>query len=278
MDAGQAVMESRPKLLITGAAGYLGSLLRVGLRDEFRLRLADIAPLKAPAAPDEEFVQADLADARAVETMTAGVDSIVHLGGSAVEAPWDTILTANIAGTVNLFEAARACGVKRVVYASTHHVVGFQGRDRKAGPETPVRPDSRYAVSKVFGEALGRLYADKHGLSVICQRIGVARPAPPHRRALSNWISERDYLALTRCCLMAPDIRFLVVYGASQSRSTFYEDPNAARIGFRPQDDSAAFEEAVIAANPDEEPLPDRLFQGGAYCAAEFSGDLGKID
>ena len=118
------------------------------------------------------------ADSAQVEKAVAGVDGIVHLGGFSVEGPWETILNANIVGCYNLFEAARRKGVKRVVFASSNHAVGFYPRQRKIGVDAPVRPDSRYGVSKAFGEALGALYAYKHGLRVTCLRIGNVGDAP----------------------------------------------------------------------------------------------------
>ena len=156
------------------------------------LRLSDVKPPRRLAA-DEEFVAADLADMAAVERAVAGVDGIVHLGGYSVEGPWETILQANIIGCYNLFEAARRQGVKRVVFASSNHVVGFYPAQRRIGIDAPVRPDSRYGVSKAFGEALGALYADKHGLGVTCIRIGNFGDEPLDRRRLSIWISRRTW-------------------------------------------------------------------------------------
>lgn len=274
----QVVTGAARTVLVTGAAGSLGSILRAGLRGSFHLRLCDRAALPTPIAASEEFYRAELENMDALETIMRDVDAVIHLGGAAVEAPWEVVLPANIAGTYNVFESARRCGVRRVVYASTHHVVGFYRRDRKIGVEDPIRPDSRYGVSKVFGEALGRLYADKYGLSVICQRIGVARQRPPHRRSLSNWLSERDYVELTRCCLDAQDVHFLIVYGVSGSSEGFYNNATAAAIGFTPQDNADSCRADVLAQNPDPEPPLEGLFQGGAYCAAEFDGDATRID
>ena len=124
-----------------------------------------------------------------VERAVAGVDGIVHLGGFSVEGPWDTILQANIVGCYNLFEAARRHGVERVVFASSNHVVGFYPRQRRIGVDDAVRPDSRYGVSKAFGEALAALYAYKHGLRVTCIRIGNFGDAPVDQRRLSIWIA-----------------------------------------------------------------------------------------
>ena len=172
------------RVLITGAAGGIGQRLRADLAGVYPLlRLSDrVAP--APAGPGEEVVVADLGDLAACEAICAGIDGIVHLGGQAIEADWETVLQANIVGCYNLFEAARRQGVRRIVFASTNHVIGFYPRATRIDHQVPPRPDSRYGVSKAFGEALGRFYADKFGLGVMCIRIGnfadrPARPAAP---------------------------------------------------------------------------------------------------
>ena len=164
-------------------------------------------------------MQADLADPGARSRgRSHGVEGIVHLGGFSVEGPWETILNANIVGCYNLFEAARRAGVKRVVFASSNHAVGFYPRQRKIGVDEPVRPDSRYGVSKAFGEALGALYAYKHGLRVTCIRIGNFGDAPVDKRRLSIWISARGPACSSiRIGLEHPDIRHEIFYGASDN-------------------------------------------------------------
>jgi uronate dehydrogenase len=195
------------KILITGAAGDVGGRLTTLLKDSYRLRLSDI---KVPTglAADADFVSADLADKAAVERAVAGVDGIVHLGGFSVEGPWDTILNSNIIGCYNLFEAARLAKVQRIVFASSNHAVGFYPRRRRIGVEVPVRPDSRYGVSKAFGEAVGALYAYKHGLRVTCLRIGNVADSPVDRRRLAIWVRPEDLAQLVRIGLEHPDIRY----------------------------------------------------------------------
>ena len=156
-----------------------------------------------------------------VEKAVAGIDGIVHLGGFSVEGPWETILNSNIVGCYNLFEAARKAGVKRVIFATSNHAVGFYPRRRKIGIDEPVRPDSRYGVSKAFGEALGAMYAYKHGLSVTCLRIGNVADAPIDLRRLSIWLHPEDLVQLIRIGLEHPEIRNEIFYGASD---------NAARL------------------------------------------------
>ena len=204
-----------PRILMTGAAGGIGTSLRKLLPPIYpELVLSD---LKAPAdlGADETFKAADLADLAQVEAICEGVDGILHFGGYSVEGPWDDILQANIIGCYNLFEAARKKGVKRVVFASSNHAVGFYPRHHRIGTDVTARPDSRYGVSKVFGEAVGALYADKHGLGVTCLRIGNFGDKPLDHRRLSIWLKPEDLVQLCRIGLDHPDIHFEIFYGAS---------------------------------------------------------------
>lgn len=271
---------STQRILITGAAGYLGTVLRAGLAGRYAsLRLTDLAPLRDGPGPGEEYVQADLGDPAALAIAMRNIDVVVHLGGCSLEAPWETILAANVTGTVNVFEAARQAGVRRIVYASSHHIVGYYRRERRVGPDEPPRPDSRYGISKVFGEAVGRMYADKYGMSVICQRIGVARPEPQNVRGMVAYQSERDYVQLTERCIEAADVHFLVVYGVSANTGVLWENPGAAVIGYRPVDDGTAFAASVFTKQkPEDEPPLERPFHGGWFCGMEFTGDPGRIE
>jgi uronate dehydrogenase len=265
------------RILITGAAGAIGSTLRAGLRDSYELlRLSDIRALESPAS-GEETIQADLTDLEAVHALMKGIDCVVHLGGIPREAPWDAILANNVIGAYNVFEAARAAGVRRVVFASSNHAVGYYRVTDDIGVEDAVRPDSRYGVSKVFGEALGRLYADKHGMSVACLRIGSFREQPEDFRQLATWISPRDMVELTRCCIDAPAFHFLVLYGVSANSRTRWKNPHAKTIGYRPQDNAEehAARFPVPVSWPSE---PAQAFHGGAFCALEFDGDMQSIE
>ena len=203
------------RVLLTGAAGDIGGRLRKLLKPVYpELRLSDIKTLP-DLRSDEPFVAADLADLDQVENAVDGVEGIIHLGGFSVEGPWETILQANIIGCRNLFEAARRKGVKRVVFASSNHAVGFYPRYQRIGTEASVRPDSRYGVSKAFGEAIGALYAEKHGLSVLCLRIGNVGDKPVDQRRLSIWLKPEDLVQLIRIGLEHPDLRYEIFYGAS---------------------------------------------------------------
>ena len=267
------------KILITGAAGQIGVALRRGLAGRYELlRLSDIAPLGA-AGPGEELANYDLTDMAAVEKSMEGIDCVMHLGGCSVEDTWEKVMPANIAGCYNVFEAARRQGVGRVIFASSNHAIGFHRRERFIDNTVVPRPDSRYGVSKVFGEALGRLYADKHGMSVACLRIGTFRnpDRPNEARQLLTWISHRDMVELVRCCIDHPDYHFTVAYGVSNNLRSRWDNTNVKFLGYRPQDDSEVYA-AEILARGDKENAIAAQFHGGFYCPIEFSGDPGAVD
>jgi len=254
------------RILITGAAGGIGSGLRRTLAGVYpHLRLSDLQPM-APAGPGEACIPADIADLAAVEALCDGIDGIIHLGGISGEASWERILEANIVGTRNVLEAARRQGVRRVIMATSNHAVGFYRRDQTINHEVPVRPDSRYGLSKAFGEAIGALYADRHGLGVLCVRIGNYGDAPIDKRRLSIWISPRDLTQLMRIGLEHPDIHYEIVYGVSDNARSWYDNSNAHRLGYRPEDRSEPLAEAVLAAEPDHAPDDiGEIYQGGGF-------------
>jgi uronate dehydrogenase len=262
-------------VLITGAAGGVGSRLRRLLKGVYpRIRLSDIRTPKDLAA-GEEFVAADLSDLSAVEKIVDGVQGIVHLGGFSVEGPWETILNANIVGCYNLFEAARRKKVERVVFASSNHAVGFYPRQRRIGVDEPVRPDSRYGVSKAFGEAIGALYAFKHGLRVTCIRIGNVDDAPVDRRRLSIWLKPEDLVQLIRIGLEHPELRHEIFYGVSDNDRGFWDNSAAFRYGYRPEGRSEEHRDAALAAQAKlpSDPVGD-WYEGGPFCTDEFDNGI----
>ena len=260
------------KILITGAAGDVGGHLRRELAGRYALRLSDIRPI-ADLAPGEEFVSGDCASLRDMLRVTKGVDAVVHLGGFSVEGPWEVILRANIVGAYNVFEAARRNGVRRMVFASSNHAVGFYDRDETIDHRVYPRPDSRYGVSKVFGEALGSLYAYKYGMEVVCVRIGNVNPKPMDKRRLSIWLSPRDLAQLISIAIDRPGIRFEIVYGVSGNRRSWYDNANAEGLGYRPQDDSEPWAEEVLKNDKTGADPRTEKFQGGPFVLAEDGGD-----
>jgi uronate dehydrogenase len=259
-------IKNHDRLLLTGAAGALGRALRGRLQANCRvLRLSDRAALGAPAA-HEEIVQADLADAAAVQAMVAGVNAIVHLGGVSVEAPFQPILQANIVGMYNLYEAAREHGVGRVVFASSNHVTGFYRQSETINASHAPRPDGLYGVSKAFGEDLSRYYFDRFGIETACVRIGSAFPAPRDRRMLATWLSMDDLHRLITACLTTPVLGHTIIFGMSNNAVTWWDNSQARHVGYTAQDSADVFREAVFAGTPAPD-LDDPVtqFQGGAF-------------
>jgi len=266
------------RVLLTGAAGGVGTRLRKMLPERYpALRLSD---RKAPAdlQPDEDFVAADLADLAQVERACAGIDGIIHLGGQSTEAPWETILQANIVGTYNLFEAAKRQGVKRVVFASTNHVIGFYPRSRRIGTEARLLSDSRYGVSKAFGEQVGALYACKFGLRVLNLRIGNVADAPANMRLMSIWLAPADLVQLIRIGLEHPQLRYEVFYGVSGNDRGWWDNSAAFRYGYRPAGNSETMREAALAGEKDRRPDPvGDYVQGGHFASQEYAGDFDAL-
>jgi uronate dehydrogenase len=263
-------------ILITGAAGDIGTHLRRELAGKYALRLSDIRPVKKPAT-GETSVRGDIGRLTDMTRVTKGVDAIVHLGGFAVEGPWDAILRANIIGLYNVFEGARRNGVKRLLFATSNHAMGFYRRDQIIDHRVYPKPDSRYGVSKVFGEQLGSLYADKYGMQVFCIRIGNVNPAPVDKRRLSLWLSPRDLAQLVQIGIDHPDIRFEIVYGVSGNKRSWYDNSNAQRLGYKPQDDSEAYAPEVLAKEkPGADPRSE-MYQGGNFVLAEIGGDPSRV-
>lgn len=254
------------RILLTGAAGYLGREMRPRLKAYCdQLRLSDREPM-APATEGEETIVADLADRAAVLALLEGVDAVVHLGGVSTEQTWEAILDGNIVGMVNLYEAARRHGVRRIVFASSNHVTGFYRQDEVISPRDPVRPDGFYGLSKAFGENLAQLYWDRHGIETVSIRIGSSLPAPTTRRMLATWLSLDDTERLIVTGLTAPVVRHTVVYGMSDNATSWWDNTSARHLGYRPQDRSEAFRHQVESAQPVlDRNDPAVVHQGGKF-------------
>lgn len=265
-------------ILITGAAGVVGT----GLRGEFadgarRLRLFDQREVPDLAA-HEEAVQGDIGDTAVLASAMQGVRAVIHLAGCTTDAPMDEQIDGNIRGAWNVFDAARSAGVERVVFASSHHVVGYYPRTRRIGPDTLLRPDSRYGLTKAFGEQVGAMFADKYGLRVLCIRIGFALDRPVDARRLAIWSSWRDLAQLVRIGLDHPDLRYAVVYGVSANTRGFFDNSAAFRLGYHPQDNAEVFAATVLADAPAEDPaLVGTHVMGGWAANNEYVGPVQRI-
>lgn len=260
-------------LLITGAAGRLGTELRRGLAPLARkLRLSDRVPI-GDLKPNEEAVICDLADEAAVFAMTRGVDAIVHFGGAPLERPWAEILDSNIRGSYHIYEGARRSGVKRVVYASSVHAIGYHRLEDQIDAEAPQRPDSLYGLSKCFVEDLARLYRDKFGIESVCLRIFSSFPEPADRRMLWSWLAFDDCVRLVTASLTAPRVGYTVAFGMSDNAVKPVDNRLARHLGFHPKDDTERFRSGVEARTP--VPDPDAA---AVRCLGGWFVDLGHPD
>ena len=195
------------RILITGAAGSLGSHLRTGLAPlADRLRLTDIRDL-GPAAPHEELVQCDLADRAAALELARDCDAIVHFAGHPRELGFDEVMADVLPGSYHMFEGARLHGARRVVYASSIHAVGFHEVEAVPDTRAPHRPDTFYGLTKTFTEDLASLYWDKFGIESVMLRICSCFPEPRDRRMLWSWLSFPDMVRLVAAALTAIDAR-----------------------------------------------------------------------
>ncbi|MER8069488.1 NAD(P)-dependent oxidoreductase [Streptomyces sp. NPDC094034] len=254
-------------VLLTGAAGGLGTLMR-GLLPAYgyELRLFDVTPIEG----EPDAITADLADREALREAVRGVDAIIHLAGISLESTFDKILRANIEGTYNLYEAARAEGVGRTLFASSNHAVGFtprpQGDDPLIPVDTPRRPDTFYGLSKCFGEDLAQLYWDQHGMETVSVRIGSCFLEPSTVRMLSVWLSPGDCARLFHAALTAEGVGHSVVYGSSANTRLWWDLTSARALGYEPRDDSEQYAAKLVAEQGELDPdNRDHAFLGGAF-------------
>jgi uronate dehydrogenase len=251
------------RLLLTGAAGGIATAVRPLLR-----QLAEEVVLTDRSEPGglaagERFAAADLADPAPWERLATGCDAIVHLGAVPNEAAFDVLAGPNLFGPFHVYEAARRAGVPRVVVASSGRATGFyRVGERLDGDATP-RPDGLYGATKAFSEALGRMYADKFGLTVVALRIGTFEERPTTTRDLSTWLSHGDARRLVRAALTAPLDGFLAVYGVSANTRAWWDLP--PQLGYEPVDDA---EDYAAEVAPDDG-IP---FQGGPATARDYGG------
>jgi uronate dehydrogenase len=249
-------------VLLTGAAGTIGTTLRE------RLPALGWEVRGFDREPTPHGVVGDITSPADLDPAMAGVTAVVHLAGMPTEAPWPAIRDANIEGTFQVFEAARRAGVRRMVYASSNHAVGFTpvGSDQPA--DLPPRPDTLYGVSKAFGEALGRYYVDRYAFQVACLRIGTFEQRPTYRRSLATWLSPGDCARLVDACLRAPDLDFALVWGVSNNTRRMWSLDAGRRLGYEPQDDGEQYADDV-----DDGTDPADRYLGGGYTSAGYGID-----
>lgn len=247
-------------ILITGACGRLGGDIARRLQGRGRpVRLTDL-PARGEPGSTADFRCGDLSDLSTALSLAQGCSAILHFAGMAVEASYDVLETANLRATHNIFEAARLLGC-RVIYASSHHVIGFHDVDRELGVDASLRPDTLYGVSKAYGELLSSLYWDKHGVESACLRIGSWEREPLEPRHLRTWLSHEDLERLVLGCLDVERLGRRVIWGVSNNADRQWRDSEEACPEPRPRDDAEAWRESF---GPD---LYDGYrFHGGRFC------------
>ncbi|WP_445810035.1 NAD-dependent epimerase/dehydratase family protein [Yoonia sp.] len=259
------------KLVLTGAAGRLGSYLREPLTrmcDE--LVSTDIVAEIGKLYDGESYVQADLTDLAAMEAIVKDATMVVHFGAIGDEAPWDDILQSNIIGAYNVWEAAYRQGVKRVVYASSVHAVGMHLKTDTIGLDAPHKPDTYYGLAKCFAEDLASLYWDKRGIESVCMRIFSCAQAT-NARSIGTWLSYGDLIHLVERSIDSPVVGFTKVWGISNNDRAVVDNSKAGHLGYRPKDNAEQFARDVFATTPhlDNKDLAN-LCIGGPFATVEL--------
>ena len=261
------------KIALSGAAGQLGSVLRTSLIARgIPLRSAAGTRPLVPLVNGEDVMHGDLRERAVVDRLLEGVDLLIHLAGTSVEKPLPEIIDNNLRALVQVYEGARRHGVRRVVFASSNHAIGMYPVTEHLDLDCAPRPDGFYGLSKVWGEALARMYWDKHGIESICVRIGSCVERPTEPRHLSTWFGHADFLHFIDRCIEAPDVGFMVVWGVSANKRSWWDNTGIDRLGYRPTQDAEQFAQQV-AAKPNPLDALGQRFQGGSFVGIDYSLD-----
>jgi uronate dehydrogenase len=257
-------------VLLTGASGALGrELTRALSRQRWALRLTDIVDFPESVPDSASFTKADLEDGVTLLRLAEGCGAILHFGGASVERPFEEVIGPNIRGVYHIYEAARRERA-RVVFASSNHAIGFHERSERLDEDCQLRPDGFYGLSKAYGEFMGRLYWDKHGVESVSIRIGSSFPEPADERMLATWLSYPDLERLIMRCVLADKTGCSVIWGASKNaRMTWWGRDARQKIGWEPEDSSDSFA-AKVAGKTSGNPVVER-YQGGGYTAIGYS-------
>ncbi len=259
------------KLVLTGAAGRLGSYLREPMSKlADQLVSSDIAEDIGALYPGEAYVRADLRKYGEIHRLLDGADMVVHFGAYGDEAPFDTILGPNIIGAYNVWEAAYKNGLRRVVYASSIHAVGMHPKTDFIGTDARHRPDTYYGLAKCFAEDLASLYWDKRGLEAVCLRI-LSCAQVTNARALGTWLSYDDLIHLVEQAISTPTTGFSIIYGVSNNDRVPVDNSKASFLGYRPKDNAEQFAEKILAEAPLQDPQdPGHMCHGGPFASVEL--------
>ena len=194
---------------------------------------------------------------------------MLHFGGQSVEAEFETIMRANILGLHHLYEGVHKRGIRRVIYASSSHVVGYYPTTEVVDASAPLRPDGIYGVSKCFGEALSRYYYDRFGIETVCLRIGSSFDEPRNARMMTTFLAYDDLVELVRCALFTPRVGHTITYGVSDNPVRWWDNSEAAHLGFKPKHSSRQYAERFPqgGAWPPADDIT-AVYQGGPFLTA----------
>jgi len=266
----------RDRVLITGAAGAIGSALREHLGPRYRqLVLTDVRE-PADLGAGEEFVRADITDRAAMDRLVAGCRAVVHLAGASGAGDLEALFRANVRGLFDVFEAARLGSVKRIVYASSNHVFGCYPIEVPVSPEMMPRPDSLYGAFKVLGETMLRTYWERHGIGSVSLRIGTYRPLPIDQRSLATWLSPRDVSQLVDLGLRHADPGCLVVNGYSGNTRIKTRDAGWGLLGYVPLDNAEEHVAMLRAQGVDVDGPWEWREHGGSFVHAPERPAFGR--
>lgn len=259
------------KIVLTGAAGRLGSYLREPLAQMgSSLVSTDIVDDIGTLYAGESYQKADLANLDDILSVTEGADMIVHFGAYVDEAPFEKLLGPNFVGAYNVWEAAHRNGLRRVVYASSIHAVGMYPKTETIGINVPHRPDTFYGLAKCFAEDLGRMYWEKRGLECVCLRI-LSCAQVTNARAVGSWLSYDDLIHLVERSISTPVVGFSVIYGVSDNDRSPVDNSEAGHLGYRPKDNAEQFAEKIFAEEALADPSdPGHYLHGGPFASVEL--------
>ncbi|MGB5863467.1 MAG: NAD(P)-dependent oxidoreductase [Sulfitobacter sp.] len=263
--------EKFKKIVLTGAAGRLGSYLREPLTKLCETLVStDIKDAPDTLYSGEEYVQADLASYDAMHAVIEGADMVVHMGAFVDEGPFEQLLGPNFVGSYNIWEAASRHGVRRVVYGSSIHAVGMYPKNEFIDTEVAHRPDTFYGLAKCFTEDLGRMYWEKRGLESVHMRI-LSCAQVNNARALGSWLSYDDLIQLVTRCIETPVTGFAIIYGVSNNDRAPVDNAKASFLGYRPKDNAEKFAEQVLADEPTMDPHdPNHMCHGGPFAGVDL--------
>lgn len=253
---------AKPKVLVTGASGLIGGLTIAGLGHKYEFSALNRRPVSGIPC-----LQADIRDAEAIKPAFEGIDMVLHLAAYLGDLyDWEGTMSTTVTGTLNVFRAAQEAGVKRVVFMSSGSTMcGYEWDDNspygklaageydQAGTDWPMldyrdlpRPDSPYAVGKLFGEACGRWFADRYGMSVPCIRLGAVLPddRPTLIRHFPGYLSQADAVQIIDKCLSAPMSLKYGLFDAMSENKYRWRDTSPAKevLGWQPTGSADIFD------------------------------------